>query len=89
MKNIDEMEQLEDDVMSNFDHVIDEDVANQLRERPNEVLATYPAMNCCTYVWFNGEDFTAQIWTYRTPREETTGSLQDIMDYVCGEYGHE
>ena len=90
MKDLDKMEMLEDDVMSNFDHNIDRNIEKKLRNNPNKYYSNYPGWNFCGYVWFNGKQFINQVWVYNSPvKEIKADTLDEIMNETSSEFGYD
>ena len=76
--------------MSNYDHSIDEGLADALKKKPNQVYGKYPAWNFFAIVWYNGKDFSCQIMQYHVIVEEfEKPTLHDIVDYASEKYGYE
>jgi hypothetical protein len=77
-----------DDVMTNFDHTINQDTADELVRRGADVWAGYPAVNCYSRVWHQDGMFHCIVSRFHVPQEVVSRpKLRDIMDYVCEEYG--
>ena len=79
-----------DEVMSNFDHIINIDAAKALCER--ESFARYSGWNFNGRVWFDrdADTFACEVWVHHVPRKAIVrGTLREIMDEVSAEYGSE
>jgi len=77
-----------DSVMSNFDGVIDNEIAAQLEG--GEYCAPYPACNFYGIVWKSGDKFACQIDQYGFHVETMrAGTLAELRDAVSDEYGYE
>ncbi len=76
------------DVMSNFDHEIDEDIAKKLYN--GKTFATYPAWNFHGTVWYEkkSKKFNCAIMQYHelvnTLKKD---SLQEVMETASDLYG--
>lgn len=75
-------------VMTNFDHSIDQGVAEKLKSDPS-TYATYAGWNFCGYVWWNGESYICEVWQYNSLIDWATGTLEEIMEEVSTKYGYE
>jgi len=81
---------IEEAMMSNFDHIIDENVAAQLRDQP--CYSQYSGWDFCGYVWcvHSEQKYKCEVWTWKEPREIIEAdSLEEIMDIVSDKYGGE
>jgi len=77
-----------DEVMSNFDHDIDEDVAKQLQEKPGRLYGQHSAWDFCGRVWFENDKFHEQVWVYGSPvKEISSKTLEELMEEVNDEFG--
>lgn len=75
-------------VMSNFDHTIDTDVANRLRER--EEYAPYAGYHFCGYVWWDRPRarWACEVWHYQVHMDTVTAdTLEAIMREVSDKWG--
>lgn len=78
-----------DDVCSNFDGVIIEEVAEQLKVDPT-IYADYPGWNFHGSVWYADGQFHCEVWVYNSPREIISeDDMESIRESVCQEYGHD
>ena len=76
------------EVMSNFDHSIDKDIAKKLRE--TESYADYSAWNFHGTVWYENEQYHCEIWIYHCHENTISNQdLQEIMDEASYEYGND
>ena len=74
------------EVMSNFDHCIDEEIANKLKETKS--YADYPAWDFHGSVWYEDGKYHCQIKRYGSHIDTISNEdLQEIMDEASGEYG--
>ena len=74
--------------MTNFDFSIDSGVEEALRARTH--ICRYAGWNFNGIVWFDGEDFVCQPWTYHYPNELVSAkTLKDLMHSVSAKYGYE
>jgi hypothetical protein len=77
---------IKEDIMSNFDHVIDREVEKELKE--NRCYSKYPGWNFSGNVWFQDNKFYCEVWQYHCHVETIEGdTLEDLMENVCCEYG--
>ena len=84
------MEEIDDAVMTNFDHSINRKVEAQLRAKPNEVCSVYAGMNFCGYVWFDGAKLKCEVLVYHEPQKVFSAEdLETIMEEVSSEFGWE
>lgn len=77
-----------DTVMTNLDHSIDYDVAEQLKKE--EAIAQYSGWDFCGYVWWSREHerWMCEVWQYHSPIEVVEAeTLEEIMSEVCSKYG--
>lgn len=73
-------------VMSNFDHDIDEKVAEAIKDRP--LYAQYAGWNFCGYVWWQNGKWCCEVWTYGSwCKTFVADTLSEIMSDVSSEYG--
>ncbi len=81
----------EDDcVISNFDHAIDRDLEQRLKQE--KVVLQYSARDFNGEVWYDPATslYRCLVRVYGSPRETVSRqSLDEIMWYVCDEYGTE
>jgi len=75
-------------LMSNFDHVIDESVAEELKG--GNCWAKYTGWEFYGKVWYVEAQYHCEIWRYgshvSTISEDTP---QELMDAVCSHWGSE
>lgn len=75
-------------VMSNYDRLIDEDIAALLKNEP--LFSRYPGWNFNGKVWWEDNRWHCAVWQYgshvNTISEDT---LEEIMHSVCEMYGYE
>ena len=80
--------ELDDDVMSNFDHRIDAELAECLKTA--EAFARYAGWDFNGRVWWarDVERWRCEVWCYCTPVAVVeASSLEDIMSEVCERWG--
>lgn len=85
---INELIEAEDAIMSNFDHEINYEIAEVLKD--GKYYAQYAGWNFCGYVYWDisKQEFICEVWTYNSIREIIKGkTLELIMKKVCKEYG--
>lgn len=76
------------DAMSNFDHIIDRDVEEKLKQ--GNCIADYPAWNFHGTLWFNGENFQCQIKRYQVHVDTIEApTLEEIMEKASDRWGHD
>jgi hypothetical protein len=75
-------------LMSNFDHDIDEKVAEAIKDKP--LYAQYAGYGFCGYVWWQDNKWCCEVWCHGNWCETfVEDSLKDIMSEVSQEYGYE
>lgn len=77
---------LDDELMSNFDHEVNQQMAQRLRH--DQVTARYPAWNFFAHCWFADDQFHAAVLVYH----EHVGSFsadtpEELMKAVSDAYG--
>jgi DNA modification methylase len=80
----------DDDIMSNFDHDIDNNVAEELKQ--TDQYAQYSGWNFCGEIWWDKESkkWCCEIWTHAFYRETyESDSLKEIMNSVSEKFGYE
>ena len=90
MKNLHEIQPVKNGMgMTNFNHFISEGLAEYLIAHPDE-FAEYTGFSFIGYVWYDGEQFSCQVWQrnhlVEKIREPTLGN---IMETVSNKYGNE
>lgn len=79
--------ELLEDVMSNFDGIIDKEIEKELRTKFS--YSKYPAWNFCGSVWFENNKFYCEIWQYGSITKVINGdTLEDVMRVACEWYGY-
>ena len=77
---------LNDDVYSNFDHVLDIDVVNQLKQ--GGYFSAHVAWDFVGYVYFYENKWHEEIWVYGIPMETLSGdSIKDVANKANKKYG--
>lgn len=75
-------------VMSNFNHAIDESIAKILKIQ--KCIAQFSAWNFCGYVWFEKNKWHCEVWIYHNPQKIISDkTLKGLMDKVCEEFGYD
>jgi len=75
-------------IMSNFDRSIDRNL--EARLRAEQVTLQYSGRDFCGEVWFRLGQFHCLIRVRGLPRETVRrDTLEEIVEYVCLEYGSE
>ena len=80
-----------DEVMSNFDHQIEIEIADRLQKEAG-TWARYPGWNFNGRVWWNREEavWQCEVWQYHVPLEIISASSpKDLMNEVSDKYGWE
>ena len=78
--------ELSDSVMSNFDHKIDWEVAEKLKE--GGVTADYPGWNFYGQVWYSDGKYRCEVTCYCVHQTTlVSDSLQEIMDEASSRWG--
>lgn len=73
------------DVMSNFDHGIDLEVAERLKSGG---VASYPAWNFHGTVWWSENNYHCQVKQYQVHVDTVSAeTLRDVMAVCCSRYG--
>ncbi len=83
-----ESNQLAKSVMSNFDHAIDEDVAQELQK--TKAYAHYPGWDFSGQVWWDrkGKQWCCGVWVYKRHVETMYAvDLRELMTEVSDKYG--
>jgi len=79
---------LDDSLMSNFDHEVDEDVAAKLQS--GQFLAEYPGWNFHATCWFADGQFHARVMQYCAVRGiYSSGTPKELMDAISSEFGYD
>jgi len=76
------------DIMSNFNHEIENDAEEKLKA--GGVYGAYPAWNFHSTVWFDSKKFKCQIKQYRVHVDTIEAdSLSEIMEKASAIYGND
>lgn len=80
-------EVIDQEVMSNFDHEINIEIAEYLKR--DDVIAYYSAWGFSGLVWFDKKDqvYKCRVSRYHNPVAGYSGTLQQIMEAASGDYG--
>lgn len=77
-----------EEVMTNCDHSIDEEVASKLKK--GKYWSKYSGWNFCGYVWWDKSIWSCEIWVYHSHvKTVSADTLQEIMGLVSVEFGNE
>lgn len=78
-----------DEVMSNFDHEINNEVADELKK--GEGVSRYSGWEFNSIVWYDKKDktFKSDVWRYHSLVDHIDGTLEEIMQNTSDEYGWE
>jgi hypothetical protein len=80
--------ELDDNLMSNFDHEVDQTVAQLLRN--GRVWAGYPGWNFFAHCWFADDQFHAAVLVYHEHRSTISAETpEELMKAVSDTYGWE
>lgn len=75
------------EVASNFDHVIDEAIAERLKNEPN-TYAEYPAWNFHGTVWYDTDRYKCKIMVHHVDQGVIeSNSVKGIMAQASETYG--
>ena len=75
-------------LMSNFDHQVDDVVAQQLRDE--QVMAVYPGWDFNALCWFADDRFHAAVYRYHVRRAIISASTpKKLMKAVCKAFGRD
>ena len=78
-----------DSLMSNFDGVVNEGVAQQLIDQPG-TYADYPGWNFHARVWHKDGKWYGQPWCYHEPQElHEADTLPELRESISDEYGYD
>ena len=78
--------QAENDICSNFDHMVDESVVNQVES--GKYYANYPGWNFYATVLHDGKDFVAFVKQYGDiSSRETADTFLELKSKICDKYG--
>lgn len=84
----DDFSDTDDTVMSNFDGVINSDIAEAIKGKP--LYAQYTGWNFCGNVWWQNNVWCCEVFCYDSWRETfVSETLDGIMSDVCEKYGCE
>ncbi len=80
----------DDELMSNYDHTVNGEVAKELMENPG-VVAQHSAWNFCGYVHYGDDDlWHEEVWIRGAPVKTVSApDLEALMGLVNGEFGSE
>lgn len=71
---------------SNYDGVIDEEIAERLRAGFN--YAEYPAYGWHGQVWYEGDQFHCEVWRRHVHIDTVSAdTAEQLKQDVCDEYG--
>ena len=87
---ITELIEIDEVIMSNFDHCINYEAANKIMDGKH--YSQYSGWNFCGYVYYDveAEKFICEIWVYNSLVEIIKcKTLELIMENVCNNYGDE
>lgn len=88
MKQPEDFEQYDEEIMSNFDHVINQETVQAIKGK--KFWAAYPGSAFYGHVWFNDNLWYCDVWVYgsvsRTMSDET---IEGLKEKICYEYGRQ
>lgn len=77
-----------DGIMSNYDGLIDENTASEIKGR--ELFSRYAGWNFNGKVWWGNNQWNCEVWQYHSHMETVSkDTLEEIMQTVCDKYGYE
>lgn len=77
---------MSDDIMTNFDHSIDEKVAKHIKDKP--LFSRYAGWEFNGKVWWLRGKWHCDVWRYHSCMETVSAkTLKEIMEIVCDKYG--
>jgi len=83
-----EFEGIGESVMSNFDHTIDTEVAEKLKE--GKYYSDYPGWNFYGEVWYDSGKWKCEIRRYHVHVETIMAdTLEEIMEQNSEKYGYD
>lgn len=75
-------------VMSNFDHEINQEVAEAIKNKP--LYSLYAGWNFCGYVWYENNKWCCEVLQYCSHQTTVVAdTLEEIMSEVCNSFGDE
>lgn len=75
-----------DSIMSNFDHMIDYKVADEIKNQP--MWAEYPGWDFYGKVWFEDNKWHCAVKCYGSHVNTISeDNLEDLKSSVCDQYG--
>ena len=82
------LRELDDDVVSNFDGIVNKGIAEELRKNPEKCFAGFPGWNFYCNVWFNGFQFCGKVVQYNIFKGFYFGeSIEDLREEICFKFG--
>lgn len=76
--------------MSNFDHVVDEGLAEALKENEGAIYGAHPATNFFGKVYYSNEKYYEEVWRYHSVVDTLSAdTLEDLMTLVNDKHGWE
>lgn len=86
MRSLPDWPTLGAELMSNFDHEVNQAVAQHLRDE--QVIAWYPAQNFWADCWFDDDQFHAAVRVFYENRGTVSATTpQELMTAVSDQYG--
>lgn len=77
------------EVYSNFDHVLNQDVAEKLKQDPT-LWSQHPGWNFCGWIRWDAEtqEWVEEVWRFKVLVGTHTGEdLEEVIKQVNDEYG--
>ena len=75
-----------DAVYSNFDHILDKNIVDELKEK--NCYSQHAGWNFCGYIWHDGKKFKEEVWVYGDPQEVIENEdIGELIENVCQKYG--
>lgn len=77
-----------ENVVSNFDHVIDENIVEKMKT--DKKVYGYPAWDFYGSVWYKDGKYHCAVMQYHSLSEIVSGgTFQEVKDSVCKKYGND
>jgi hypothetical protein len=79
-----------DCIYANFDHKLNQNVADQLKVQPGKTYAQHAAWGFCGYVWYQDGQWYEEIWIHNTRKTTRSNEdLRELIEEVNDHYGNE
>ena len=88
MSPTDDMNEIEELSVSNFDGHVPEELADRLKERPNEVYANHYARDFYGVIYYDGRQFVEEVQQYGRVVNVLHGdTLAEVVESANDEHG--